>query len=86
MLQGNVRNLLNKLIKLLELQLNGTTIQVSSCAVGPYKAKRWVLPGLLPVSFPLLLETSCVANIGMLVLLNSVHSSAVGILLMRAFL
>lgn len=86
MLQGNVRNLLNKLIKLLELQLDGTTIQVSSCAVGPYKAKWWVLPWLLAVSFPLLLETSCVANIGMLVLLNSVHSSAVGILLMRAFL
>lgn len=86
MLQGNVRNLLNKLIKLLELQLNGTSIRVSSCAVGPYNAKWWVLPGLLAVSFSLLLETSCVANTGMLVLLNSIHSSAVRILLMRAFL
>lgn len=86
MLQGNMRNLLNKLFKLLELQLNGSSITVSSRAVGPYNAKWWVLPGLLAASFPLLLETSCAANIGMLVLLNSVHNSAVGILLMRAFL
>lgn len=54
--------------------------------VGLYNAKWWVLPGLLAVSFPLLLETSCVVNTGMLVLRNSVHSSAVWILLMRAFL
>lgn len=54
--------------------------------VGLYNAKWWVLPGLLAVSFPFLLETSCVVNTGMLVLPNSVHSSAVWILLMRAFL
>lgn len=86
MLQGNVRNLLNKLFKPCEVQLNGTSISVSSRAVGPYNAKWWGLPGLLAASYPLLLETSRVANIGLLVLLNSVHSSAVWILLMRAFL
>lgn len=86
MLQGNMRNLLKKLFKLLEGQLNGTSISVSSRAFGPYNAKGWALPALLAASFPLLLETSCDANTGMLVLLNSVHSSAVWILLMRAFL
>lgn len=31
MLHGNVRNLLNKLFQLLQVQLNGTSISVSSC-------------------------------------------------------
>lgn len=86
MLQGNMRNLLKFFFKLLEVQLNGTSSSVSSRAVGTYNAKWRVLPALPAANFPLLLETSCVANIGMLVLLNSVHSSAVWILLMRAFL